>query len=218
MGKRIRFLIVDDHPLFSQGLASLNSNVSGWEVVGEAVSIGEALTMLESHPVDVALIDISLREENGLDLVRTIRSMYPSVLSLIVSMYDETIYASAALKAGSRGYVMKQEAASSLLDAIRQVLAGNVYLSSDMQQRLLKTMVAGETEMTMDPVKLLSVRELEVLRLIGSGYGVSEIGSALNLSVKTINVYRDNIRHKLSIADAATLRRFAIKWTKSRET
>ena len=218
MGKRVQFLIVDDHPLFSQGLASLISNVSGWEVVGEAVCIADALTLLESHPVDVALIDISLREENGLDLVRTIRSMYPRVLSLIISMYDETIYASAALKAGSRGYVMKQEATSSLIEAITQVLNGKVYLSLDMQQRLLSSMATGEAEMTIDPVKLLSLRELEVLRLIGSGYGVSEIGAALNLSVKTINVYRDNIRHKLSIPDAATLRRFAIKWTKSRET
>ena len=113
---------------------------------------------------------------------------------------------------------MKQEATSSLIDAITQVLNGKVYLSLDMQQRLLSSMATGEAEMTIDPVKLLSLRELEVLRLIGSGYGVSEIGAALNLSVKTINVYRDNIRHKLSIPDAATLRRFAIKWTKSRET
>lgn len=217
MGRSVRFLIVDDHPLFSQGLASLISNVRGWEVVGEAVSVAEALALLQAHEVDVALVDISLKEENGLDLVRTIKGMYPKVLSLIISMYDETIYASAALKAGSRGYVMKQEAASSLIAAIAQVLEGKVYLSADMQQRLLKTMVDGDSGADIDPVKLLSVRELEVLRLIGSGYGVGEIGAALNLSVKTINVYRDNIRHKLSIDDAASLRRFAIKWTQSQE-
>lgn len=217
MPRSVRFLIVDDHPLFSQGLASLISNIKGWEVVGEAVCIAEALALFETHEVDVALVDISLREENGLDLVRTIKGMYPTVRSLIISMYDETVYASAALKAGACGYVMKQEAASSLIEAIKEVLDGKVYLSEDMQQRLLRTMAAGESAADIDPVKLLSVRELEVLRLIGSGYGVGEIGSALNLSVKTINVYRDNIRHKLSISDAASLRRFAIKWTKSQE-
>ncbi|HZJ89010.1 MAG TPA: response regulator transcription factor [Sphaerochaeta sp.] len=210
------FLIVDDHPLFSQGLASLISNVRGYTVVGEAVSISEALSIIEEHPVDIALVDISLREENGLDLVRTLKSSHPKIRSLIISMYDETIYANAALKAGARGYVMKQEAASSLLEAIEEVLAGKVYLSPEMQQRMLRSMV-GEEDQTLDAVSLLSLRELEVLRLIGHGYGVSEIGEALHLSVKTINVYRDNIRHKLDIADAAELRRFAIKWARSQK-
>lgn len=218
MTKPIHFLIVDDHPLFSQGLASLISNVPGYQVVGEAVSISEALTLVDEHPIDVALIDISLREENGLDLVRTLKGSHPKIRSLIISMYDETVYASAALKAGAKGYVMKQEAASSLLEAIEQILANKVYLSDEMQQRMLSTMVGREDEQELNPVALLSLRELEVLRLIGHGYGVSEIGETLNLSVKTINVYRDNIRHKLDIGDAAQLRRFAIKWVKSQET
>ncbi|MCK9348150.1 MAG: response regulator transcription factor, partial [Sphaerochaeta sp.] len=133
------------------------------------------------------------------------------------SMYDELIYASSALKAGARGYVMKQEAASSLLKAIETVLKGKVYLSDDMRERMLDTMLLQESSQESDPVELLSLREMEVLRLLGQGCGVSEIGKTLNLSVKTINVYRDNIRHKLSISDAGTLRKFAIKWVKSNE-
>jgi DNA-binding NarL/FixJ family response regulator len=112
---------------------------------------------------------------------------------------------------------MKQEAASSLLKAISTVLKGKVYLSDDMRERMLDTLLLQESSQESDPVKLLSLREMEVLRLLGQGCGVSEIGKTLNLSVKTINVYRDNIRHKLSISDAGTLRKFAIKWVKSNE-
>ncbi|MDD3057608.1 MAG: response regulator transcription factor [Sphaerochaeta sp.] len=132
-------------------------------------------------------------------------------------MYDEIIYASSALKAGARGYIMKQEAASSLLDAIALVLKGKIYLSPDMRERMLDTMLQPEAKDEIEAVKLLSLREMEVLRLLGQGFGVSEIGQTLNLSVKTINVYRDNIRHKLSINDAGALRKFAIKWVKSNE-
>ncbi len=217
MGQHVRFLIVDDHPLFRQGLVSVIENVRTYQVVAQATTIAEALSALEEKDVDVALIDISLQRENGLELVKTLKTGNPNVLSIVVSMYDELIYASTALKAGARGYVMKQEAASSLLKAIDTVLKGKVYLSSDMRERMLDTMLLQESTQETDPVELLSMREMEVLRLLGQGFGVSEIAGTLNLSVKTINVYRDNIRHKLSISDAGSLRKFAIKWVKSNE-
>ncbi len=213
----VRFLIVDDHPLFRQGLVSVIENVRTFQVQAQATTITEALTLLDETEVDVALVDISLQQENGLELVKTLKASKPEVLSIVVSMYDELIYASSALKAGARGYVMKQEAASSLLKAIDTVLKGKVYLSDDMRERMLDTMLLQESTQESDPVELLSLREMEVLRLLGQGCGVSEIGKTLNLSVKTINVYRDNIRHKLSISDAGTLRKFAIKWVKSNE-
>lgn len=213
----VGFLIVDDHPLFRQGLVSVIENVRTYQVRAQATTITEALTLLETIEVDVALVDISLQQENGLELVKTLKTSKPEVLSIVVSMYDELIYASSALKAGARGYVMKQEAASSLLNAIETVLKGKVYLSNDMRERMLDTMLLQESSQESDPVELLSLREMEVLRLLGQGCGVSEIGKTLNLSVKTINVYRDNIRHKLSISDAGTLRKFAIKWVKSNE-
>lgn len=217
MNHTVRFLLVDDHPLFRQGLASVIENVRRYKVTAEATTIAQALSLLESITVDVALVDISLQQENGLELVKTLKSTHPEISSIVVSMYDEIIYASSALKAGAKGYVMKQEAASSLLDAIEHVLKGKIYLSKDMRERMLDTMLLQDSREEIDPVKLLSIREMEVLRLLGQGFGVSEIAQNLNLSVKTINVYRDNIRHKLSIDDAGSLRRFAIQWVKSNE-
>ncbi|NBK22947.1 MAG: response regulator transcription factor [Spirochaetia bacterium] len=217
MNHTVRFLIVDDHPLFRQGLVSVIENVRSYKVAAQATTIAEALTQLEQVQVQMALIDISLQQENGLELVKTLKATRPEIQCIVVSMYDEIIYASSALKAGARGYIMKQEAASSLLDAIALVLKGKVYLSPPMRERMLDTLLQPEANDEIEAVKLLSLREMEVLRLLGQGFGVSEIGQTLNLSVKTINVYRDNIRHKLSISDAGALRKFAIKWVKSNE-
>jgi len=217
MNHTVRFLIVDHHPLFRQGLVSVIENVRSYKVAAQATTIAEALTLLEQVQVQMALIDISLQQENGLELVKTLKATRPEIQCIVVSMYDEIIYASSALKAGARGYIMKQEAASSLLDAIALVLKGKVYLSPPMRERMLDTLLQPEANDEIEAVKLLSLREMEVLRLLGQGFGVSEIGQTLNLSVKTINVYRDNIRHKLSISDAGALRKFAIKWVKSNE-
>lgn len=217
MRHSIKFVVVDDHPLFRQGLVSVIGNNDHYQVVGEATGIAEALELVESQHPDVMLVDISLHQENGLELVKILKSSYPDIMPIVVSMYDEIIYASSALKAGARGYVMKQEAAATLLEAISTVLKGKVYLSSDMRDRLFENMVLQDKKQDLNPVEQLSVREMEVLRLIGQGFGVSEIAETLNLSAKTINVYRDNIRHKLSIGDARELRKFAIKWVKANE-
>ncbi|NLK06135.1 MAG: response regulator transcription factor, partial [Spirochaetales bacterium] len=185
MNHTVRFLIVDDHPLFRQGLVSVIENVRSYKVAAQATTIAEALTQLEQVQVQMALIDISLQQENGLELVKTLKATRPEIQCIVVSMYDEIIYASSALKAGARGYIMKQEAASSLLDAIALVLKGKVYLSPPMRERMLDTLLQPEANDEIEAVKLLSLREMEVLRLLGQGFGVSEIGQTLNLSVKT---------------------------------
>ena len=181
MKRCIEFIVVDDHPLFRQGLVSVIENIDRYHVIGEATTIGEALALVQQHVPDVMLVDISLHEENGLELVKTLRTSYPEVKPIVVSMYDEIIYASSALKVGARGYVMKQEAASTLLEAIDTVLKGKFYLSRDMRERLLDTMILQDSKSELNPVEQLSVRALEVLRLLGRGCGVSEIAETLNL-------------------------------------
>jgi DNA-binding NarL/FixJ family response regulator len=217
MGKRITFLVVDDHPVFRQGLVALIKSDDRYEVCAEAGTAAEALATMESAVPDMALIDISLVGKSGLDLVKTLKAAHPDMLILIISMHDEVIYAKRALKAGARGYVMKQEAASVMLAAIKTILSGKIYVSAVMRDRLLESMFIRGEEAEAPSVERLSDRELEVLDLIGQGYGSAEIAKVLNLSVKTVNAYRDHIKEKLSIVGAGALRRFAVKWVQSRD-
>lgn len=217
MAKPVTFLVVDDHPVFRQGLVALIRSNDRFEVCGEAGSAEEALDALGRAVPDIALVDISLVGQNGLDLVRTLKARHPAMLILIISMHDEVVYAERALKAGARGYVMKQEAASVMLDAITTVLSGKIYVSAVMRDRLLETMFSRREENETPSVERLSDRELEVLERIGQGYGAAEIARMLNLSVKTVNAYRDHIKEKLRVNAAGDLRRFAVKWVQSRD-
>ena len=218
MSQPVTFLVVDDHPVFRQGLVALIRSNERYRVCAEAGSAEEAMATLEKSAPDIALVDISLTGQSGLDLVHRLRAAAPRVLILIISMHDEAVYAARALKAGARGYVMKQEAAAVMLEAITTVLSGRIYVSSAMRDRLLETMFADPGESEASTVERLSDRELEVLDLIGQGYGAAEIARRLNLSVKTVNAYRDHIKEKLRIDGAGELRRFAVKWVQSRNT
>jgi len=216
MSRKIELIVVDDHPIFRQGLVKVIETNERYKVIGEANTIAEALPLVEAHPPNLLLVDVSLHHENGLELVRTIHSANPQIFQLVISMYDEIIYASKALQAGARGYVMKQEATETLMSAIETVLKGKIYLSDAMQERLIDSYASWDTKKPeVDLIAQLSVREMQVFRMIGQGFGVSEIAEHLSLSGKTINAYRDNIRQKLSISDAGTLRKFAIKWIQS---
>ena len=218
MTKPVTFLVVDDHPVFRQGLVALIRSDERYEVCAETGSAAETLAALERAVPDIALVDISLVGQNGLDLVKSLKASHPAILILIISMHDEVVYAERALKAGARGYVMKQEAASVMLDAITTVLSGKIYVSAAMRDRLLETMFSPREETEAPSVERLSDRELEVLELIGQGYGAAETAKVLNLSVKTVNAYRDHIKEKLRINGAGDLRRFAVKWVQSRDT
>lgn len=216
MAKQVTFLVVDDHPVFRQGVVTLIQSNGRYAVAAEAGGIEEAIDALSSCSVDIALVDISLGGQNGLELVRTIKASHPEVLVLIISMHDEVVYAERSLRAGARGYVMKQEAASVMLDAIKTVLAGRIYVSAAMRDRLLESVFNNKREDESLSVERLSDRELEVLDLIGQGYATGEVARVLNLSVKTVNTYRDHIKEKLQIQGAGELRRFAVKWVQSR--
>lgn len=217
MTKPVSFLVVDDHPIFRQGLVALIKCNKFYTVSIEAGSIGEALEALERSVPDIALIDISLDRQNGLDLVRKLKSGYPEVPILIISMHDEIVYAARALKAGARGYIMKHEAASVIMEAIKTVLDGKIYISEAMRDRIFESMFNQPENAEIPFEERLSERELEVLKLIGQGFGASEIANTLHLSVKTVNIYRDHLKEKLQLADASELRRFAIKWEHSRD-
>lgn len=217
MEKPVTFLVVDDHPVFRRGLVALIRSDQRYEVCAEAGSAADALAILERSVPDIALVDISLIGHNGLDLVKTLKATHPQILVLIISMHDEVVYAERALKAGARGYVMKQEAASVMLEAIKTVLSGKIYVSTAMRDKLLETMFSRRDKEQVPSVERLSDRELEVLDLIGQGYGAVEIAKMLNLSVKTVNTYRDHIKEKMCIDSAGELRRFAVKWVRSRD-
>ncbi len=216
MAKQVTFLVVDDHPVFRQGLVTLIRSNSRYVVAAEAGTIEEALDAFEKNKVDIALVDISLGGQNGLELVRTIKAANEELIILIISMHDEVVYAERSLRAGARGYVMKQEAASVMLDAIDTVLTGKIYVSAAMRDRLLESVFSGNREEEMLSVERLSDRELEVLELIGQGYAAGEVARVLNLSTKTVNTYRDHIKKKLSMNGAGELRRFAVKWVQSK--
>jgi len=204
------FIVVDDHPLYRHGVTMLVGQELKLECAGEAGTLPEALALLATARPRIAIIDISLQGQSGLDLMRTIRSDYPETLVLIVSMHEENLYGERALKAGARGYVMKHESPTVLVDAVREVLEGRIAVSETLRERMLEGIVGGKSDV--EPVDRLSDRELEVFTLIGKGCGAAEIAGKLGLSVKTVNAYRDHIKDKLALPSAADLRKFAVEW------
>ena len=213
-----RVLIVDDHPMMRQGLAQLIDNEPDLKVVAEADTGGQGLDIVVAQKLDLALLDISLPDKNGLELIKDIRSVKADLPVLIVSMHDEVLYAERVLRAGARGYIMKQEGGKKLLEAIRQVLGGQIYVSEKMSARILETFSGRRPDQTASPVARLSDREFEVFQLIGQGKGTKEIAQHLNLSVKTVEVHRAKIKEKLSLITATDLVRYAVRWSEAQGT
>jgi DNA-binding NarL/FixJ family response regulator len=210
-----RVLIIDDHPAMRYGLAQLIGREPDFEVCGEAGDRTAGLTAVERCAPDLVLLDIALGENvSGLDLIRDIRSRAGDVHILVVSMHDETLYAERALRAGARGYLMKQEPVRTVIEAVRRILGGGVYVSDAMSRKLLLRHVGSDGRSDeRDPADRLSNREFEVFRLIGKGSRPREIADTLCLSVKTIETHRFHIRRKLGLSDAGDLTRFAVAWT-----
>jgi DNA-binding NarL/FixJ family response regulator len=216
MRGKTKFLVLDDHPVFRDGLVILIESNKDYRVVAQAGTIAEAMDSLRESRPDIILVDISLPTENGLLFVRSVKKNYPDIPVLIISMHDEIIYAERSLRAGARGYVMKQAASTVMLTAIRTVLEGKVYLSKAMQNRIMENMTAANIDDDTKTMSTLTEREIDILEYIGQGYSVSEIAKLLFLSVKTINSYRDHIKEKLQLVNAAEIRRFAIEWLQTR--
>jgi DNA-binding NarL/FixJ family response regulator len=211
MTRKYKILIVDDHPLIRRGLSDLINRQADLEVCGEAADADEAIRLVDSSSPDVAVIDMSLKSGHGLDLIGQIRLKNDRVRMLVSSMHDELLFAERSLRAGAMGYVPKQEPAEKLLDAIRHVLRGQVYLTPRMSNRLLHCMVGGAPSGE-NPVAGLSDRELEVFEMIGQGMTTQQIAHSLQLSDKTIETHREKIKHKLNLKNSAELGRAAVQW------
>jgi DNA-binding NarL/FixJ family response regulator len=210
-----RLLIVDDHPMMRTGLAQLIDNEGDLKVCAEADNAGQAIDLVTRQRFDLALCDISLPDKNGLELIKDIRALRPELPILVVSMHDEMIYAERVLRAGGRGYIMKQEGGEKFLRAIRQVLGGKIYVSEKISSRLLENFSSRSPENSSSPFAKLSDRELEVFQMIGQGIGTREIAEQLHLSVKTVEVHRANIKKKLGLKTAPDLVREAVRWLDS---
>jgi DNA-binding NarL/FixJ family response regulator len=211
--KRARVLIVDDHPAVREALALRIGRQADLQVCGEAADMGEALRLLAETQPDVAVVDISLKTGNGIDLIKRIKDRNDHVRILVWSMHSESLYAERALRAGALGYVNKDQATDRIVEAIRRVLAGKVYLSETMAERMLQRAVGGAPEeVTSLPLDVLADRELEVFRLIGEGVKTADIAERLHLSVKTVETYRDRIRQKLDLSDGTKLAHYATQW------
>ncbi|MFJ1257789.1 response regulator [Cupriavidus sp. CuC1] len=203
-------LIVDDHPIIREGLTHLLNLHEDLHVCCAAGSAEEALAVMACQP-DMAIVDLSLHSNSGLDLVKTLRQHYPKLAILILSMHDETLFAERALRAGANGYLMKLEATEHIVNAIREVLAGNIYLSAAMHEKLARALTVPQ-RIPAGSIASLSEREFEVLHLIGLGFGTREIAEKLSRSVKTIEAHQANIKEKLDIPSGKELMRFAIQW------
>ncbi|MHC4175097.1 MAG: response regulator transcription factor [Planctomycetota bacterium] len=214
-GDKSKILIVDDHPIVRQGLAELVNQENDLAVCGQAEDAHQARKAIKELRPDMAVVDISLRETSGIELIKDINVQYPDLPVLALSMHDESLYAERALRAGARGYIMKAEATEKVITAIRKILNGEIYVSDKIAAKMLRKLVGGKAEISTSPVQRLSDRELEVFHLIGKGYGTRQISERLHLSIKTIETYRAHIKEKLSLANAAELLRYAIQWVSS---
>ncbi len=207
-----RILIVDDHPVFRHGIGALISAEKDLTVCGEAESAPAALEAMRRLKPDLAMLDISLQGTNGIELIKLMRAEQPRLPVLMLSMHDESLYALRALRAGAKGYVMKAEAPTQVLAALRKVLLGEIYVSPRFSERLVFKAIQSLEGGMGSPVDKLSDRELEVLQLLGKGFGTREIANELHLSVKTIETHRAHIKEKLGFKDAGEMVRFAIDW------
>ena len=212
---RRTLLVVDDHPILRRGLTALIDSEPDLAVCGAVGTRAAALEAIRKSQPDLAIVDLALGDEDGLDLVKDIKTRYPKVPSLVLSMHDEAVYAERALSAGALGYITKQQLDETVLGAIRRALAGERYMSEALQRWLAERYVGGRTLETGSPVDALSDRELQVFRLIGQGRTTRQIAETLARSVKTVESHLEHIKNKLGIVTAAELAQRATRWVET---
>jgi len=208
-----RVLLVDDHPIFTMGMTELLNQETDFVVCAVAEDIASARVAIGEHSPDLAIIDITLAGDNGLELVKEVTSKKKCIPILVLSMHDEQVWAERAIRAGAKGYIMKGEASDNVISALRNILAGKIYVSSSIMSRLLDKFQMKADAPLAATIDLLADRELEVFRLIGAGLSTRQIADRMNLGVKTIGTYRDRIKQKLCLKTAAELTRRAVLWT-----
>jgi DNA-binding NarL/FixJ family response regulator len=207
-----KILVVDDHPMVREGLSNCLGGQADLRVCGAAADVREALRKIDSTQPDLVIIDISLKDGNGIDLIKQIRTRNSRIKMLVYSMFDESAYAERAVRAGALGYVNKQEPPEKLLEGIRQVLNGRIYVSDATLDRFMRRVIAGNEMLPPIAAEALSNRELEIFRLLGSGLTTRRVAEKLHVSVRTVEAHRENIKQKLNIRDAAELMRHAVEW------
>jgi DNA-binding NarL/FixJ family response regulator len=210
--RKRRIFLVDDHPLVREGLANLINEQNDLVVCGEAEDSAGAITGIGKTRPDVALVDISLKNESGLELVKNLESQFPLVALIVLSMHDEALYAERALRAGARGYVMKRESTRSVLASIRRVLEGGVYVSERVVNSMARRFSSSSKGAESSPVERLSDRELEIFRLLGQGRTTAQIAEDLHLSLKTVQAYCARAKEKFGVSSLGELLRAAIRW------
>jgi DNA-binding NarL/FixJ family response regulator len=207
----LRFLVVDDHPFFREGLVNWINRQGGWECVGVADTIANARASLAKLQPDIVLLDLKLRQEDGLALLAEVPESARDAIFIVLTQSDELVYAERALRAGARGFIMKEEATDSVRDAVNLVRRKGVYVSRRLAARFLHR-VAGGNPVSADPLEGLSAREQQVLALLGAGTGIKEAADILGVSPKTAEAHRDNLRRKLNLPDATSVVRMATLW------
>jgi len=216
MPPKIKIMIVDDHPLVREWLANLINEEADLEVCGQAGNAREALGLVGSLWPQIAVVDISLEGGSGLELIKDIQAQHPQVKTLVLSMHDETLYAERAMRAGAAGYIMKREATSKVLDALRTVASGGLFYSPAVNAALAQKIVQG-TEAQPTPVETLSDRELEVFQLLGRGHSPRQVSEQMRVSFKTVHAYCARIREKLNLANINELIFHAVRWHESQQ-
>jgi DNA-binding NarL/FixJ family response regulator len=211
-----QIFIVDDHPVFREGLVVLMKREPDLAVCGEADSAPDALTAIQRLNPDLILADIGLPGKSGLELIKDVRALSPDMAVLVISMHDETLYAERVLRAGGRGYIMKQEGPEKILAAVRHVLNGQIALSAKMSARILNVF-SGRRDKTSSPISSLTDREFEILQLIGRGLDSHDIASQLHLSVKTVDTHRGNLKDKLDLKSGTELIVYAARWVEAQQ-
>ncbi len=212
---RQRILLVDDHPMMRAGLAQLINLQENLVVVAEVGSPAEALSAIPKHQPDLVLTDMTMPGRSGVEFIKDVAALRADLAILVVSMHDEFLYAERVLRAGARGYIMKEAGGEKLLAAIRHVLSGQTYVSERMAANFVNTMTARIPRGSSSPIAKLSDREFEVFQLIGKGQSNREIAKGLHLSPKTVDVHRSHIKEKLGLKDVTSLIRFAVRWTET---
>jgi DNA-binding NarL/FixJ family response regulator len=215
---RHRVLLVDDHPMMRAGLAHFIERQTDLTVCGEAANPAEALKALPTANPEIVLADLTMPGRSGLEFVKDVLAVTPTLPILIVSMHDEAVFAERALRAGARGYIMKEAGGEAVVAAIRQILRGEVYVSPAMSARILEGLSSKKPRGSSSPIEKLTDREFEIFQLIGQGKSTRDIATQLHLSPKTVDVHRSHLKEKLELRDATSLIRYAVRWIETQKT